>query len=262
MRLFHEPSKLVIDPVGGTLTILGPNGPVTTGLYTPAAFREISRQWVRVGWSLGYYYNFTWMGLPVLQLPEDLIRLQEAVFTVQPDLIVETGVCHGGSLLYLATLCRTIGRGRVIGIDLHLLNHVRSALENHFLAPYITLIEGSSTSPEVFDKVSSLHKPGEKVMVILDSDHSHAHVRAELELYAPLVTKDSYITVEDGIMRDLFDVPGGEVGWLSDNPATAVRDFLAAHPEFRLNQAEGAPGAGAMFAPVSYWPDGWLQRIA
>lgn len=261
VRLFQEQSKLLIDPVAGTLTTYGPGGPQTTPLYSPAAFSELSRLWVKVGWSLGYYYNFTWMGLPVLQLPEDLLRLQEAVFAVRPDLIIETGVCHGGSILFLASLCRLLGKGRVIGIDIYIPPHVRSALTSSLLSPHITLIEGSSTSSKVFDEVVSRYAPGEKVMVILDSDHSHAHVRAELELYAPLVSRGSYIIAEDGIMRALSGVPGGEAHWITDNPASAVRDFLAAHPEFRQHRPEGAASLSAPTADVTYWTDGWLQRI-
>lgn len=255
----HQHSKLVIDPVAGTLTTFGASGPVTIGLYAPAAFRELSRLWVQVGWSLGYYFNFTWMGLPVLQLPEDLLRLQEAVFTVRPDLIIETGIAGGGSLLYLASLCRILGTGRLIGIDIYIAPQVRAALTSSSLSPYITLIEGNSTSREVFDQVTQLHEQNEKVMVILDSDHSKAHVRAELELYAPLVTPGSYIIAEDGIMRDLCRVPGGAANWFLDNPAAAARDFLAVHPEFRHHQPNAITDFGA--TPVSYWTEGWLQRI-
>lgn len=254
----HQQAKVLIDPVGATLTTFGASGPVTVGLYTPAAFRELSRLWVQVGWSLGYYYDFTWMGLPVLQLSEDLLRLQEAVFTVRPDLIIETDVAGGGSLLYLASLCRVLGAGRVIGIDIYIAPQVRSALTNSFLSPYITLIEGNSTSREVFERVTQLHEHGENVMVLLDSDHSKAHVRAELELYAPLVTPDSYIIAEDGIMRDLRRVPGGAANWLFDNPVAAVWDSLAVHPEFRHHQPKPIAGFGA--TPVSYWTEGWLQR--
>ena len=260
LNAFRYSCGLWIDPARGTLTTLSPGGPVTKGLYTSEAFLELSRLWLRIGWSLGYYYQFNWMGLPVLQLPEDLIRLQEAIYDVRPHLIIETGVCHGGSMLFLASLCRILGSGRVIGIDISISDQVRDTIANHVLSSHIALLEGNSTSTEVFDQVTKLYEPGETVMVILDSDHSRAHVRAELELYAPLVTPGSYIIAEDGIMRDLFDVPGGEAAWMLDNPAAAVQDFLAQHPEFR-RRTEAATGFGALRGAVTYWTDGWLQRL-
>ncbi|HDS01576.1 MAG TPA: hydroxylase, partial [candidate division Zixibacteria bacterium] len=114
-------------------------------LYSRESFELISRYWVKVGWSMKYPYTFSWLGRPVIQLPEDMIRVQEVLFKVQPDVIIETGVAHGGSLVFYASLCKALGKGRVIGIDIEIRPHNRSAIESHFLFPYITLIEGSST---------------------------------------------------------------------------------------------------------------------
>jgi cephalosporin hydroxylase len=250
--------QCIIDADRSTLTVMRRGVPVMLPLYTPGAFREISRHWLRVGWSLGQYGRFKWMGLHVLQLPEDLIRLQEAIFEVQPDLIIETGICHGGSLLFLASLCKIIDRGQVVGIDINIMPHVRRAVESHPLAPWLAMIEGDSTSPEVIQAVRRLHGENDKVFVILDSAHDYAHVLAELELYSGFVTPGSYLLAEDGIMYDLHDVPGGEPAWAVDNPASAVGRFLATHPEFVLARPDPAPDGGV---DVTFWPAGWLKRV-
>jgi cephalosporin hydroxylase len=256
--------KYVIDTERQTLTTVGEDesNSVTQPLYTEAAFGLLSRQWVRTGWSLGYFLAFTWMGQPILQLPEDLVRLQEIIHQVRPDLIIETGVYKGGSLLYYASLCRALGKGRVIGIDISIPPDVRDALRKHPLGTLIDLVEGSSTASESIDAVTRLRKSGDRVMVVLDSAHTREHVSRELEVYAPLVTPGSYLVVADGIMRDLADVPGGQASWLTDNPAQAVSDFLASHPEFILRPSGGLGDRGTLSASVTYFSNGWLQRLA
>jgi cephalosporin hydroxylase len=216
----------------------------TQPLFSKDAWAAISLQWVRVGWSLGSYYNFSWFGRPILQLPEDLVRLQEVIYSLRPDVIVETGVYRGGSMVFHASLCQALGKGRVIGIDLHIAPADREAIERHPLAPRITLIEGNSIAAEV-----------------LDSCHERAHVRQELELYSRFVTPGSYIVAADGIMRDLADAPGGSPEWVTDNPATAARDFGAAHPEFLEQQPPWPFRDGEITENVTYWPEGWLKRV-
>lgn len=256
--------KYVIDTERQTLTTVGEDGgnSVTQSLYTEAAFELLSRQWMRVGWSLGFFRAFTWMGQPVLQLPEDLVRLQEIIYQTRPDLIIETGVCKGGSLLYYASLCRTLGKGRVIGIDISIPPDVRDALRKHSLGTLIDLVEGSSTASESINAVTRLRKPEDRVMVVLDSAHTRQHVSRELEVYSPFVTPGCYLVVADGIMRDLADVPRGEASWLTDNPAQAVKDFLASHPEFILRTPGGLGDRGIVSASVTYFSDGWLRRLA
>src|SRR6202049_574977 len=145
--------KIVIDTAAGTLTQAVDGSESSVVLYTRTAFEALSREWVRVGWSLKYYHNFSWFGLPILQLPEDLLRLQEVVYELRPDVIVETGVFRGGSLLFHATLCQALGRGRVIGIDLEIAAEDRETLREHILGPRITLIEGDSVSPSTVTEV-------------------------------------------------------------------------------------------------------------
>jgi len=250
--------KCTIDADHRTLTVVRNGVPVVLPLYSPAAFDAISRHWVRVGWSLGHYGRFKWMGLHVLQLPEDLMRLQEAIFRVQPALIVETGICHGGSIVFLASLCKILNKGRVVGIDIHIMPQVRRALQSHPLGSWLTTIEGDSTSPQVIERVRNLRRQDDKVLVILDSAHDYAHVLKELEAYSSLVTLGSYLIAEDGIMYDLHDVPGGDPTWLVDNPASAVSVFLASHPEFILARPDAPADRGV---EVTYWPAGWLRRV-
>ncbi len=219
------------------------------------------------GWigRFGYFtgrHVFSWFGRPLLQLPEDLIRLQEVVYEVRPDVILETGVFDGGSLLFHASLCEAMGRGRVIGIDIEIRAGVREALREHPLGHRITLLEGDSVSAPMVGQVRSLIRAEEKTFVILDSNHARAHVAAELEAYAPLVPVGSYLVAADGIMRDLFDVPSGEPGWAHDHPAAAAREFAARHPEFELRQPAWKVNTSPLTENVTYWPDGWLRRIA
>jgi len=229
-------------------------------LYSKESFELLSLLWVKVGWSLKYPHSFTWMGRPVIQLPEDMIRTQEVIYQVRPDVIVETGVAHGGSLIYYASLCKLMGAGRVIGIDIEIRPRNRTAIEAHPLFPLISLIEGDSTHPDVVREVKSSIAVGEKVLVLLDSNHSRQHVARELEAYHSLVTTGSYIVATDGIMRDLSDVPRGKAEWKEDNPFEAARDFAAGHPEFVLETPAFAFDEGLITRPVTYWPGAWLRR--
>jgi cephalosporin hydroxylase len=187
-------------------------------------------------------------------LPEDLVRLQEAVYSIRPDVIVETGIFQGGSLMFHATLCQALGKGRVIGIDNQIGVELREAIGGHLLGQRISLVEGDSTSREVVSAVARMIRPGETVLVILDSCHTKDHVTRELECYSRFVTRGSYIIAADGIMRDLSDVPGGQAEWAWDNPLTAASEFAARHPEFRQQSDEAAS--------VTYWPGAWLERVA
>lgn len=252
--------KLSLDTDAKTLTVEDGGKPRTLELYSSEAFSFLSRQWVRVGWALKYPYTFSWMGRPVIQLPEDMIRAQEAIFRVKPDVIIETGIAHGGSLVYSASLCKMMGKGRVIGVDIEIRPHNRKAIEEHPLKSMITLIEGSSTAPEIVAKVQTLVKPGETVLVFLDSDHSKAHVTAELAAYAPMVTPGSYIVATDGVMEWLEDAPRGKKGWAKDNPSEAAREFAAAHPEFTLGDPEWPFNESTLKEGVTHWPDAWLRR--
>lgn len=252
--------KLTIDTAAGTLVEHRPDGDRPMSLYSDEAFALIADQWLRIGWNQKYPYTFSWFGRPVIQLPEDMVRVQEVIWRVQPDVIIETGVAHGGSLVFYASLCKAIGRGRVIGIDVEIRPHNRAAIEAHPLAGLISLIEGSSVDPAIVDRVRAEVGDAQRVLVLLDSNHSFAHVTAELEAYCGLVTPGSYIVATDGIMQSLSDVPRGQPGWKTDNPSEAARRFAAAHPEFVLEQPEWPFNESNLTRNLTHWPEGWLRR--
>ncbi len=252
--------KLTIDTNERTLTCETETAERVLDLYTKEAFELISEQWVKVGWEQKYSYTFSWFGRPIVQLPEDMIRMQEVIYRVRPDVIVETGVAHGGSLVYYASLCKALERGRVIGIDIEIRPQNRQAIEAHELSHLITLIEGSSTAPEVAKQAHALVKPGEAVLVVLDSNHTKQHVASELEMYHDLVTPNSYIVATDGSMKDLYDVPRGNPEWKWDNPTAAAAEFAARHKEFALEQPAWPFNESELTGNITHWPGAWLRR--
>src|SRR4030095_5785111 len=173
--------KLTIDTTEGKLTSETATETRVLELYSKEAFELISQQWLKVGWDQKYPYTFSWLGRPIVQLPEDMIRMQEVIYRVRPSVIIETGVAHGGSLIYYASLCKVMGQGRVIGIDIEIRPQNRKAIETHEMSNLITLLEGSSTAATVVQKTHALVKSGETALIILDSNHSKVHVAEELE---------------------------------------------------------------------------------
>jgi len=254
--------KITIDTENRSLEVTETGAPRTIPLYSDEAFEIISQAWLKVGWNQKHNYTFSWMGRPIIQLPDDIIRIQEVIYQLKPDVIIETGIAHGGSLIFYASLCKVLGRGRIIGIDIEIRPHNRKEIESHELYSYLTLIEGSATDTATVDKVKALVKPGEKVLVLLDSCHTKDHVAKELEAYAPLVTKDSYIIATDGIMKDLHDVPRGNPEWTWDHPTASAAEFAQAHPEFVLEQPKWPFNESKLTKNITHWPGAWLKRIA
>lgn len=229
-------------------------------LASNEGFALISTAWLRSGWDAKYVYGFSWMGRPIIQLPEDMIRAQEVIYQVKPDVLIETGVAHGGSLIFYTSLFKAMGKGRVIGIDIEIRPHNREALESHEMFDQITLIEGSSIDRVVVEQVRRLIKPSESVMVLLDSCHTKSHVLAELEAYSSFVSPGSYIVATDGIMSQLAGAPRTQPDWSWNNPREAAREFLASHPEFSLSPPRFPFNEGAVIESVTYWPDSWLLK--
>lgn len=255
--------NLSIDYESATVTISEPGSePRVLPFDDPEAFAAVSDAWLRLGWDTKYVYGFSWLGRPIIQLPEDLIRLQEAIYRVQPDVIVETGIAHGGSLIFYASLCKAMGRGRVVGVDIEIRQHNREAIEAHELFEYITLLEGSSTDAEVVQQVRDAVGDAESVLVMLDSNHTAEHVLAELEAYAPLVSPGSYIVAADGIMAQVAGAPRTGEDWAWNNPKAAAEEFVSAHPEFEIEQPEPPFNEGAVERAVTYWPGGWIRRVS
>lgn len=253
--------KIIMDTTEKTLIIEDGDETDTFDLYSKKAFELVSDQWLKIGWNEKYLYTFTWMGRPVIQLPDDLLRIQEVIVSVKPDVIIETGVAHGGSLIFYASLCKVMERGRVIGIDIEIRPHNRKAIENHPLKPFITLVEGSSTDPALVNSVKKMVKPTETVLVILDSCHTKSHVLDELRCYCDLITPGSYIIATDGSMKDLSDVPRGKPEWKWDNPTAAAADFARSHKEFVLEQPAWKFNESELTQNITHWPGAYLRRL-
>ncbi|MFQ3665459.1 MAG: CmcI family methyltransferase [Sphingomonadaceae bacterium] len=229
-------------------------------LFSKEAFAILSDLWVRLGWVQKYSYGFTWLGRPIIQMPEDMVRLQEAIVATQPDIIIETGIAHGGSVVFCASICEMLGKGQVIGIDVEIRFHNREAIEAHPMVKRITMIEGSSIDPVIVSQVRSMVSPSQRVLLILDSNHSRAHVEAELEAYSDLVAPGGLILVQDGVMQLVAGMPRTGGDWVTNNPISAIKAFLDRHPEFEacgpprpFDETLGTPDN-------SHHPSGWLRR--
>jgi cephalosporin hydroxylase len=204
-----------------------------------------------------YSYNFLWMGRPVIQYPQDILAMQELIWEIKPDLIIETGIAHGGSLIFYASLLELIGNGEILGIDIDIREHNRIEIEKHAMFKRITMIQGSSIDPVVVEKVKGFAKDKRRILVVLDSNHTHDHVLEELKAYAPLVSLNSYIVVFDTIVEYLPAdyLPGHKRPWgIGDNPLTAVRQFLSTNDDFEIDKSINNK------LLISVAPDGYLKR--
>jgi cephalosporin hydroxylase len=204
-----------------------------------------------------YSYNFSWMGRPIIQYPQDMIAMQEIIWEVKPDLIIETGIAHGGSLIYYASLLELIGNGEVLGIDIDIRAHNKAEIEKHPMYKRIKMIEGSAISESIIEQVKAVATGKEKILVCLDSNHTHEHVLNELQLYAPFVSVGSYIVVFDTIVEDLPDNYFKEKRpWgIGNNPKTAVFEFLKANKNFVIDESIDNK------LLISVAPEGYLKRI-
>jgi len=231
-------------------------------LYSKEGFKKVSDIWIKQEWNQLHWQSFSWFGFQIWQFPEDILRLQEVIYTLGPDVIVETGVNYGGSTIFFASMCCLLGKGRVISIDIHIPMEVRQAVEQSPFSDFIILIEGDSASSGVIGQVKDKIGANEKVFVFLDSDHSKSHVLRELEAYSSLVSPGSYIVATDGVMQSLSDTPYGREEWAKDNPAAAAREFAASHPEFIIKRPTALFGDQYVVENMTFWPDAWLYRKA
>ncbi len=203
-----------------------------------------------------YSYNFTWFGLPIIQFPQDIMAMQEIIWEVKPDLIIETGIARGGSLIFYASMLELLGRGEVLGIDIDIRKHNRREIERHKMFKRIKMIEGSSIDKTVINKVANIVKKHKKIMVCLDSLHTHQHVLEELNLYSKFVSGDSYIAVFDTVIeympKGFFKNKPWDKG---NNPATAVKVFLKRNKNFIINKEI----EDKLLITVA--PGGFLKRI-
>ncbi|WP_313564075.1 cephalosporin hydroxylase family protein [Acinetobacter sp.] len=233
--------------------------------------QALSRIWVREVSPYKWAYNFSWMGRPAIQFPNDAWMLQELIWSIKPDLIIETGIAHGGSAIHYASMlalldmCDAIESGetfdpsiskrKVLSIDIDIREHNRLAIEAHPMATRIQMIQGSSTSPNIIGKVQDIAKDYNCILVCLDSNHTHEHVLAELEAYAPLVSKESYCVVFDTIVDDMPSNMFPDRPWgPKNNPKTAVLEYLKTHSEFEIDKSIEHK------LLITVAPDGFLKR--
>lgn len=233
------------------------------GLQDDKDVQALSRIWVREISRHKYAYNFSWFGRPAIQFPQDMIAMQELIAKVQPQVIIETGIAHGGSLLFsasmleLSAICGGPQDAEVIGIDIDIRSHNREAIESHPLARRVSMIEGSSIDEEVIAQVKDRVAGKSPVMVCLDSHHAHDHVLAELQAYAPLVTPGSYCVAFDTLLEDLPAELSGDRPWRpGDSPKTAVFEYLETTDKFQIDSDIDAK------LLISVAPDGYLKRVA
>lgn len=236
------------------------------------ALNKSAFEFIKTSGIVKYSYNFSALGRPIIQYPQDIVAVQELIWQVKPDLIIETGIAHGGSLIFNASMlalldiCDAIEKGcsfnpalsnrKVLGIDIDIRKHNREAIESHPMYSRITMIEGSSISTEVISQVYDISKSYKRIMVCLDSNHTHDHVLAELELYAPLTTIGSYCIVFDTVVEDLPTEMFSDRSWgPGNNPKTAVWEYLKSHPEFEIDKMI----QNKLLITVA--PDGYLKRI-
>jgi cephalosporin hydroxylase len=227
------------------------------GLSKDKDVQALSRIWAREVTRHKYPYNFSWMGRPLIQLPQDMIAMQEIIWQVKPDLIIETGIAHGGSLVYYASLLELLGgQGRVLGIDIDIRQHNRVEIEKHPMARRIDLLQGSSVAPEVISAVRH-QSAGKCILVVLDSNHTHEHVKAELDAYAPMVSIGSYCVVMDTLVQDMPpDLQPTNRPWgLDNNPKTAVFEYLKSHSNFEIDKDIQHK------LLITVAPDGYLKRL-
>jgi len=221
-----------------------------------SSLKKLTHTWFSKNSKYEYSYHFSWLGRPIIQFPQDIIAVQEIIWKVKPDLIIETGIARGGSLIFYASMLELIGKGKVVGVDIDIKKHNKKEIEKHSMFKRITMIQGSSIDQNISLKISKIAKKKQKVLVILDSNHTHNHVLQELELYSPLVSKGSYLIVFDTIIDDMpinFSIkrPWGK----NNNPKTAVKEFLKHNNRFKVDKEI----ENKLLITVA--PDGYLKCI-
>ncbi len=200
-------------------------------IYSEDGYKLLSELWLKVTCERKLMYEPSWLGIPIIQYPGDIIAMQELIWKVRPDLIIETGVAHGGSAVFYASMLELIGKGRVVAIDVEIRKYNHVAIEAHPLSKRIELITGSSVDQSTIESVSAMAKKANTVLVVLDSNHSYEHVLKEMKLYAPMVTDESYMVTMDGAQGQVYDIPSGKEEWREDNPLRAIETFLAEYGE-------------------------------
>lgn len=211
----------------------------TVDVFSREGLEMVSSLWVKLYAQYKLTHNCTWMGVPIIQFPEDVMMMEELIWKVRPDVIVECGFAHGGSALFYASLMELMGKGIVVGVDVEIRPYNRIAVQNHPMSHRVRMVDGSSIEAATIDAIKSFIRPGDKVMVLLDSNHSKGHVAREIELYREMVSPGSYLVVMDGAQAFVWDMPDGRPEWKDDNPLAAIEDFMATplgQSEFEIDE--------------------------
>jgi len=237
--------KLRIDSEGSSREV---------DLYSEEGFRLVAELWTKVSCEKKIMYEPSWLGVPIIQYPGDIVMMQELIWKIRPDTIIETGVAHGGSAVLYASILELIGKGSVIGVDIEIRKYNRVAIEGHPMSKRIRLIEGSSVDQKVADEVARSVNNSETRLVVLDSNHSYDHVMREMELYGPLVTPGSYMVVMDGAQGLVWDIPSGKEEWREDNPLRAIKKFVADAKGWEIDNHYNR-------LRITSNPSGFLRRI-
>lgn len=223
-------------------------------IYSREGLEYLSELWIKSSFFNKVMYESTWLGIPVIQFPDDIVIMQELIWKVRPDVIIETGVAHGGSAILFASILELIGSGKVIAIDIEIRKYNYLAIKAHPLSRRIELIEGSSTDRETVRKVEEKMQGANNAVVLLDSDHSFKHVQEEMEIYSRFILPGGYMVVMDGIQELLSDTPSAKPGWKDDNPLRAIKQFLDKHDNWEIDQHYSR-------LPITCNPQGYLRRI-
>ncbi|MBN2752112.1 MAG: class I SAM-dependent methyltransferase [Rhodospirillaceae bacterium] len=221
--------------------------------FSEEGYRRVAELFTKVSVQHKLMYEISWLGIPIIQYPADILMMQELIWKTRPDVIVETGFAHGGSAIFYASMLELLGRGKVVSVEVEIRKYNRVAIDSHPLSRRCEQIEGSSVNPAVVTEVKRRIGEDRQVMVVLDSNHSYDHVAQELELYAPLVSPRGYIVAMDGLQGDVWDIPRGKPEWKEDNPRRAIHDFIARHPEWEID-----PHYNRLM--VTSNPDAFLRR--
>ena len=236
------------------ISVRSKNGEISEAdLYSDEGMKLVTDLWIKASFHNKVMYEPTWLGIPIIQYPNDIVMMQELIWKVQPDVIIETGVAHGGSAVLYASILELIGKGKVIGVDIEIREHNRLAINSHPLSRRINLVDGSSTALEIVDEIRSKIPTMGEVLVVLDSNHSYEHVFSEIELYEEFVSPGGYMVVMDGVQQMLSDTPSGKAEWKRDNPLRAIKDFLIRHPDWEIDSHYTR-------TQISCNPNGFLRR--
>ena len=223
-------------------------------MYSKEGLTLVGELWERVSFHNRLVYEPTWMGIPIIQMSSDIVMVQELLWKVRPDVVVETGVAHGGSLILSASILELLGKGKVVGVDIEIRKPNENAIKSRPMSKRIELIQGSSVDSVTVAAVRQHIKEGNKVLVILDSNHSYDHVLKEMELYSPLVSTGSYLVVMDGVQEMLADNPTGNLKWKKDNPLRAIHKFLSVRKDWVIDKTY-------VRLEATYCPDGFLKKL-